>query len=154
MLLHLIRMALLSTNLYLKRSVCDLTNEHQLIFMWDFIHWSVSLLFFSPLYKWFNFWLAGNFTNQRSGHSGSFRICGQFWDGTRTDPMVHSGRVIFSGSTSGSHGCGGVLQLDRQLNCRTVFPTTNGKSLVAEFSNITFCMDTRAKHTIMTLLPF
>lgn len=68
--------------------------------------------------------------------------------------MVHSGRVIFSGSTSGSHCCGGVLQLDRQLNCRTVFPTANGKNLVTEFSSITFFMDTRAKHIIMTLLPF
>lgn len=112
--------------------------------MLEFIHWSVSFLF-SSLHKWFNFRQAGNSSNQRCGHSGSVRICGQFRDGTRTNPMVHSGRVIRSGSTSGSHRCGGMLQLDRQLHCRTVFPTTIGKNLVSEFSSITFFVDTRTK---------
>lgn len=121
--------------------------------MLEFIHWSVSFLFFS-LHKWFNFRQAGNSSNQHCGHSGSVRICGQFWDGTRTNPMVHSGRVIRSGSTPGSHRCGGMLQLDRQLHCRTVFPTTIGKNLVSEFSSITFFMDTQELNIIMTLLPF
>ncbi len=83
------------------------------------------------LSKWFNFHtrLAGNFSNQCSGHSGSVRVCGQFWDGTGTNPMVHSGWVIRSRSTSCSHRCGGMLQLDRQLSCRTAFPKTIGENL-------------------------
>lgn len=101
-----------------------------------YIYFRINSLLFCSLCKWFDFRLAGNFSNQHSGHSGSVRVCGQFWDGTRPNPMVHSGRVIRSGSTSGRHRCGGMLQLDRQFHRRTVFPTTIGENLVTEFSSI------------------
>lgn len=105
------------------------------------------------LSKWFNFHirLAGNFSNQCSGHSGSVRVCGQFWDGTGTNPMVHSGWVIRSRSTPGSHRCGGMLQLDRQLSCRTAFPKTIGENLLSEFISITFVRDTRTKRIVILL---
>lgn len=68
--------------------------------------------------------------------------------------MVHSGRVIRSRSTSGSHRCGRMLQLDCQLSCRTAFPKTTGENLVIEFNSIAFFKDTRAKRITVILLPF
>lgn len=73
--------------------------------------------------------------SELSGHSGCVRLCCQFWDGSRSHPLVYRGWALLPGAPTCCHGCLRLIQLDRQLHCGAEFPSTGGMD---SFTSLTY----------------
>lgn len=71
----------------------------------------------------------GDSCDELRGHQRRHDLRGDVRAGSWSHPMVHCGRALLPGSSPRRHGCGWMLQLDRQLPGRNELPQTGGEHL-------------------------